>query len=283
MNTYELKAVSLAELFSLGGKGWTHPLGRGWSLPFFPSPPVGTDGRWAVGWMELCAAASFVRQGGTCLGRHPRKGESACLQSMPNDFHLHTGCFGHGWWVVVVCFQWKSTFASLVKPWCDISARVLVKNKALLSSEIAWFGGFIITIEIKLIEWFFLFVSLESPSRTGEIFPANAVIIQSWYISAVTFNLMNCHFSDEESLIWRLEFLLSRQIGNGGTENCVRRSTRSSTSEPRINWNGSGGTSSKFFQKLFCKYNIYFKLSSGQTVPLYFTKKNKFKKQVTRF
>lgn len=54
-----------------------------------------------------------------------------------------------------------------------------MKNKALLSSEIAWFGSFIITIEIKLIEWVFLFVSLESPSRTGEIFPANAVIIQS--------------------------------------------------------------------------------------------------------
>lgn len=111
------------------------------------------------------------------------------------------------------------------------------------------------------VDWVvFLFVSLESPSWTGEIFPANAVIIQSWYISAVTFNLMNCHFSDEESLIWRLEFLLSRQIGNGGTENCVMRSTRSSTSEPRINWNGSGGISSEFFQKVFCKYNIYFKL-----------------------
>lgn len=36
---------------------------------------------------------------------------------------------------------------------------------------------------------------------------------------------MNCHFSDEKSLIWRLEFLLSRQIGNGGTEKLCHKVT----------------------------------------------------------
>lgn len=103
------------------------------------------------------------------------------------------------------------------------------------------FGGFFFhyfdKIDGVFSVWFFF--SLEFPSWTGEIFPTNAVIIQSWYIFAVTFNLMNCHFSDKESLIWRLEFLLSRQIGNGGTENCVMRSPKNSTSEARINGNGS--------------------------------------------
>lgn len=207
----------------------------------------------------ICAAASFVQHSGTCLGLHPRQWESACLQSMPNDLYLCFGWFcGHDGWVVLVSFQWKSTFATLVKTWPGVSARELVTNKALLCSEIAYFGG---VYYCDKVDWVFFVCFFTGISILNwRIFPTNPVIIQSWYIFAVTFSLMNCHFSDEESLIWRLEFLLAQQIGNGSRENCVTRSPKNSTSEARINLNGV--RSSKFFRKVFCKYCIYLFISN---------------------
>lgn len=194
------------------------------------------DGQWAEGLAgALCASASFVQHFGTCLGLCPWKWVSASLQCVPNG-SIHVLDVGE-WMVGGV----SRLSVNIHLCGCDPNlprylCQILVKKQSL---GIVWnslFGGVIITIMIVMIECCFIWLSLESPSWIAEILHTKAVIIHSKYISAGTSDLMNCHFSDEKPLIWRLEFLLSQQPGHGGTEYCVTGSSRSTTSEPRMSW-----------------------------------------------
>lgn len=186
--------------------------------------------------------------------------------------------FGHDRWVLLAHVQWKIHLCGCDQSWaCYWCQAACEKTNLWDSLKYPVLERVIITI-IIMTEWFFfvcLFLAGTSILNWRSISHRRCSYSKPIYFCCnPQFDELSFLFSFrwKKSLIWRPELLLSRQTGNGGRENCVTRSPRSSTSKPRINWNRSGERWSKSFWKVFCKYCIYFSLSSGQVVLLEFTK-----------
>lgn len=137
MNTYELRTVSLAELFSLGGKVEALLWEQGGACLSSRAHLWAqmADGQWG-GWSSACQLCAAL---GDMLGLHPRKGSQPARSPCITILIYILGVLGTagGWYCAL---SGKIHLCSLVKTWPDVSARELVENKALLDSGIACLG-----------------------------------------------------------------------------------------------------------------------------------------------